>query len=85
MIKWTKSPNQDFTTDMRGWSKGKRRKWNKTTEDRIKKIHQDLENNSLEFYSGATAIADEWKRRYSTSSPPPLITIGRVLRFRTII
>ncbi|PIP17899.1 MAG: hypothetical protein COX43_01745 [Parcubacteria group bacterium CG23_combo_of_CG06-09_8_20_14_all_35_9] len=24
--KWTRSPNQDFTQDKRGWQKGKRRK-----------------------------------------------------------
>ncbi len=79
VVSWTKSPNQDFTKDKRGWPKGKRRKWTKATEDRIKKIHNDLENDPFEFYTGATAITDEWRKRYPNISPPPLITIGRIL------
>ncbi len=79
VIKWTKFLDQDFAEDNRGWEKSKRRKWNKTTEKRIKKIHCYLENNPSEFYSGATAIADEWREKYPTISPPPLITIGRIL------
>lgn len=77
--KWTKSENQDFTKDKRGWQKGQRRKWNKIAEKRIKKIHQDLESNPREFYDGATAITDIWQRKYPNISPPPLITIGRIL------
>lgn len=76
---WTKSASQDFTKDNRGWKRGKRRKWDKITETRIKKIYQDLESNPLEFYVGATAIVNEWRKRYSNKSLPPLITIGRIL------
>ena len=76
---WTKSSQQNFSKDGRGWPKGKRRKWNKTTESRIKEIHKNLGENPLEFYTGATAITDEWHKRYSDVSPPPLITIGRIL------
>lgn len=79
VIKWTQSPKQDFTKDNRGWSKGKRRKWNKVAEKRIKTIHRYLENNPSEFYSGATAVADKWREKYPTVSLPPLITIGRIL------
>jgi len=80
VIEWTKAPTQDFTKDPRGWPKGKRRKWSKTTENRIKEIYQDLENNPSEFYSGATAIADEWRRRNPKIPSPPLISIGRILK-----
>ncbi len=80
VIKWTKSSDQDFTKDNRGWPKGKRRRWSKTTENKIKEIYQDLENNPSEFYSGATAIADEWKRRNPKIPSPPLISIGRILK-----
>ncbi|HBE44696.1 MAG TPA: hypothetical protein DDW17_04380 [Deltaproteobacteria bacterium] len=27
VVQWTQSPNQDFSADMRGWTKGVRRKW----------------------------------------------------------
>lgn len=79
VIKWTKSSDQDFSIDNRGWQKGKRRKWNKTTEKKIKQIHDDLENDSTEFYIGATAITIEWQKRFPNTPLPPLITIGRIL------
>jgi hypothetical protein len=77
-MNWTKSPNQDFSKDNRGWPKGKRRKWSKKTEKRIKAVHQELEQDSYQFYTGATAIDQEWRKRYS-ETPPPLRTIGKIM------
>lgn len=77
-MKWTKSPNQNFSKDGRGWPTGKRRKWNKNTERRIKAIHQELEQDIYQFYTGATAIDQEWRKRHS-DVPPPLRTIGRIM------
>lgn len=77
-MNWTKSPNQDFSKDNRGWPKGRRRKWSKRTEERIKSIHRDLEQDSYQFYTGATAIDQEWRKRYS-EIPPPLRTIGKIM------
>jgi hypothetical protein len=71
VICWTKSPDQDFSKDNRGWQKGKRRKWGKLTERRIKQIFNDLEKDPCQFYSGATAIEQEWRRRFPNQSPPP--------------
>lgn len=65
--------------DKRGWQKGKRRKWTKVDEKRIKMIYKDLEKDPFQFYTGATAIEQEWRKRYSSLSPPPLRTIGRIL------
>jgi len=76
---WTKSPNQDFTKDNRGWQKGKRRKWTKATEQRIKEIYQQLDEDSFQFYTGATAIDQEWRKKYLNVAPPPLRTIGRIM------
>jgi hypothetical protein len=76
---WTQSPNQDFTKDNRGWQKGKRRKWNKIIEERIETIYQFLKSDSRQFYTGATAIEQEWRRRYPKDSPLPLRTIGQIL------
>jgi hypothetical protein len=79
VIAWTQSPNQDFNKDNRGWPKGKRRKWTKETEGKIRTIYNSLKNDPCRFYLGATAIANEWQRRYPNISPPLLITIGRIL------
>ena len=78
VIKWTQSPEQNFTEDNRGWQKGERRKWTKETERKIKKIYNDLERDPSQFYLGATAISQEWRKRY-LKAPPPLRTIGQIL------
>ena len=80
VIKWTKSPDQDWTDDQRGWPKGVRRKWNQNTEKFIKDIHCFLTNDPRSFFTGATAIDQEWRRRYPAVSPPPLRTIGQIMR-----
>lgn len=78
VIRWTKSLDQDFTEDSRGWQKGKRRKWAKETEKKIKKIYNDLEKDPSRFYLGATAVGQEWRIKYS-EAPPPIRTIGQIL------
>jgi len=77
--KWTQSPDQDFTRDDRGWEKGKGRKWDKSTIDKIKEIREYLENETEFFYTGATAIDIEWRKRYPDTEPPSLRTIGRIM------
>jgi len=79
VIKWSKSKDLNFNKDDRGWIKGKRRKWDRSIEQKIKRIHQDLENDPHEFYIGATAIDMKWREKYPNISPPPLRTIGRML------
>jgi len=79
VIKWTQSSKQDFTEDNRGWQKGKRRKWTKETEKRIKRIYNSIEKDPCRFYLGATAIDQEWRRKYPKIPPPPLRTIGQIL------
>lgn len=78
VTEWTQSPKQDFTKDSRGWEKGKRRKWTKETEKKIKKIYNNLEKDPSQFYLGATAIEQEWRKKY-LKTPPPLRTIGQIL------
>lgn len=55
MRKWTKSPNQDFTKDMRGWQKGKTRKYSEMTINTIKEIHKQLVEDPNTFFVRATA------------------------------
>lgn len=76
---WTKSLDQDFTRDKRGREKGQRMKWDKTTERRIKEIREYLENKPEEFYTGATAVDLEWRRKYPGIDSPPLRTIGQIM------
>lgn len=78
-MNWTKSPTQDFTKDERGWPKGKLRKWTKEDEKRILTIHKQLKNDPYQFYIGATAIEQEWRKEYPDISPLPLRTIGRIM------
>lgn len=80
VIRWTHSPEQDFSQDRRGWPKGRRRKWDKMIEKRIKEIHNYLKDDPKEFYAGATAIVQQWIRKYPTETIPPLRTIGRILK-----
>jgi len=77
--RWTQSPDQDFIKDDRGRKKGARMKWDKSTERRIKKIRKHLEEETKEFYTGATAIDLEWRRKYPEIDPPPLRTIGQII------
>lgn len=79
VTKWTQSTHQDFTVDNRGWEKGKVRKWEKEIKEKITDIRLSLENDSFEFYLGATAIQQEWRRRYPDEVSPPLRTIGKYL------
>ena len=79
VIRWTQSPEQDFTCDHRGWPKGKRRKWSEITEERIRTLHEHLVQDSKEFFYGATAIVHQWRKKYS-DTPPPMRTIGQILK-----
>ncbi|MBN2880905.1 hypothetical protein JXM83_02525 [Candidatus Woesearchaeota archaeon] len=78
-MSWTKLPTQDFTKDNRGWLKGKRRKWGKKDEKKIRIIHEQLKKDPYQFYIGATAIEQEWRIKYLEIPPPPLRTIGRIM------
>lgn len=77
VIKWTQSFDQDVTVNLRGWPKGQRRKWDKSTEQRIKMLHKKLSDDPSEFFTGATAISQLWREEYS-EIPPPLRTIGQI-------
>jgi len=76
--KWTKSPDQNFYEDNRGWPKGKRKQWDKEIESKIRLVHQALSDNPRQFYTGATAIKLEWDKRFPSVTSPPLRTIGQI-------
>lgn len=78
-MNWTKSPTQDFMKDNRGWPKNKRRKWTKKDEEKVQVIHRQLKEDPCQFYIGATAIEQEWRKKYLHTPPLPLRTIGRIM------
>lgn len=80
VIKWTQSPDQDVTIDHRGWPCGLRRKWTIETEQRISGIHNSLRQDPKEFFSGATAVQHRWRLQYPGDAPPPLRTIGQMMK-----
>ena len=80
VIRWTQSPSQNFSEDHRGWPMGQRRKWTKQTEAKIASVHTALKNNPRSFYLGASAIEQQWRRRYPKDKIPPLRTIGQILK-----
>jgi hypothetical protein len=79
VIKWTRSPGQDCSADKRGWVKGTGRKWDTSVEARIREIHHHLASDPRQFFTGATAIAQEWKIRHPGATLPPSRTIGKIM------
>jgi transposase len=79
VIRWTRSKEQDFDQDNRGWKKGRGRRWSAESRKRIVEIHRFLKSSPEQFYCGATAIAQQWKERYPSDAFPPLRTIGQML------
>jgi hypothetical protein len=65
--------------DTRGWRKGVRRKWDAAVEATIRRIHRHLQEDPRQFYTGATAIAQEWRIESPHVAIPPLRTIGKIM------
>jgi len=80
VIKWTQSADQDVTVDHRGWPSGQRRKWTVETECRILEIYNLLKTDPSEFFYGATAIAQHWRKHYPNDNIAPLRTIGQIMK-----
>jgi transposase len=80
VVRWTQSPDQDLEQDARGWPKGHGRRWDERVVARIAQLHAALTDDPQEFFTGATAIQQRYRRRYPRSPVPPLRTIGRILR-----
>jgi transposase len=79
VIHWTKSREQNFTEDQRGWKKDKGRKWTEQDRKRIAEIHDFLMKDPQEFFWGATAIVQEWRKRYPEQPAPSIRTVGEIL------
>lgn len=80
VIRWSQAVDQDVTRDDRGWPKGRRRRWSAETERRIASLHKELRHGADAFYWGPTAIAQNWLSHYPAEPPPPLRTIGQIVK-----
>jgi hypothetical protein len=76
---WTKSSDQDLTVDDRGWKKAKLRLYTKREEQRILRIHRQLDQNPKTFFSGASAIQQRYRKLYPNAKVLSLRFIGRTL------
>lgn len=77
---WTQRADQDVTPDRRGWPRGTPRRYTAKTAEQVLELHDRLERTPQVFFTGATAIAHEWRTRYPDEPPPSLRFIGRTLR-----
>jgi len=80
VVRWTQAAEQDLEQDARGWPQGRERRWDARVYTRIEQLHTALTEDRQEFFTGATAIQQRYRRRYPRSPVPPLRTIGRMLR-----
>ena len=79
VVQWTQACDQDLEQDARGWPHGRARCWDEKVYGRIEQLHATLTTDPGEFFTGATAIQQRYRRRYPRSPVPPLRTIGRIL------
>jgi len=63
VLKWTQGEDQGVHEDNRGWQKGRRRKWDEKTVQRITEIRRELKEDPNEACWAATAIEAEYRRR----------------------
>lgn len=76
---WTKSPDQDLSSDTRGWKKHHLRQYSLRDEQRVLKIHHQLDRDASEYFSGASAILQEYQKLYPDAKSITLRFIGRTL------
>lgn len=76
---WTKSPNQNFYIDGRGWPKNKLRRYTPLDESRVIEIFNHLNSQGVAYFSGATAILQEYLKLFPQEQALSLRFIGRTL------
>lgn len=78
VTKWTESPDQDFERDNRGWEKGKGRIYDTSVKEMVLALHKQLSENPKNYFTGSTAIYQEWIQQYPDDLVPSIRTIGRI-------
>lgn len=80
VIKWTSNPSQDFEADQRGWQKGKGRKYQQQDVKKVIRLHNQLTEDKHNYFQGASAVLQQWRRKYPKVTAPSLRTIGRIMK-----
>lgn len=76
---WTQSPDQNIAHDHRGWMKGRTRTYSQRDEQRVLKIHAELEADTTRRFAGASAIERRYRELYPAAKSLSLRFIGRML------
>lgn len=79
VMTWTQSPNQDVSVERRGWPKNKLRQYTHRDERRVLKIYHQLESDPDAYFTGASAIVQQYQKRYLAGKGLSLRFIGRTL------
>lgn len=79
ILAWTKSPRQRFTTDRRGWEKGKPRRHPIDLRARIVRIRKQLVRDPRVYYRGALAVQQQYQDLYPKDPLPAIDTINGIL------
>jgi hypothetical protein len=79
VYRWTQRRQQDLAQDGRGWMKGRSRSYSQRDEQRVLKIHAELEADPARRFAGASAIERHYRERYPGAKNLTLRYIGRVL------
>lgn len=78
---WTRGENQNFSSDERGWKKGKLRVCQEADKQLVIKIRKKLESSEKEFYVGPEIILSEIKKSaYRNKEKINLSFIKKVLK-----
>jgi hypothetical protein len=77
---WTATPCQSVEQDGRGWKKGRPRHYTHADEQRVLRVHRALARDPRCYFSGASAVQRELRRRYPGQQQElSLQFIGRTL------
>jgi len=77
---WATAAESDLEQDARGWIKGRARRYPEDLSKRIAALHQKLQNDPEEFFTGATAIRQLYLSTYPDDPLPSLRLIGQRLK-----
>lgn len=76
---WTKSSDQDFNQDKRGWIKGRGRKYTEEDKQIIQRLREELKNNPNEFFYGDKAILQLFQEKFLEKKEPSISFTNRTL------
>ncbi len=69
----------DIQADHRGWKKGRLRKYDRQTQERVLKIRQELRKEESYFF-GPDVIRANYENRYPGEKPPTMSFITKTIR-----